>query len=688
MSLGTSEKSSYIGYIEKFEGKYLYGWVAKEDSSEPVTVQVFLNGKPAGETTADIFREDLMHNGIGNGYHAFMVELDIDVAAINHKIAVELKEAQSGDVVAANPFVITPETIDVAHYLYVKEADLPENYDEMASLVASAFDTQFYLMQKPGLAERGLDPLKDYLTKGWKVGLDPNPVFSVNYYLENNPDIREAGIEPFFHWLSTGRDAGRPSSLSLFPAKELTEAEKAVQHLFDIEWYLKKYPDVAASKQNPLVHYMRHGWREGRNPNKEFSTVHYLMNKLDVLTSQINPLYHFVKYGSGHMPVFSEVDTVKKFLGEKVFHAMQDMTFPLTLSKAEKLFVIIIPEHNEMSGGIFSMFSIANVVKRLKSQHGYEVALMTRPNPTDSTYCRQKNFPNAEDVFRFEQIERCVNAKEVYLHIPEYTTPFFVENLKPSTLEYLKSRELLDVNILNQNTELMPEKEAFQPLRELVPTLTQSVAHHSYFSQAFADRYNLPTLLLPAYTDLSYYNASTLENKDNLIIYSLDEAPHKEEVLKRIKAAFPDYEFFEIRGITFDHFMDLATRCQFSISFGEGFDGYVAQPIYQGGIGFTVYNEEFFPSEEFLKYDNFIESEEAMIENIVDIMKSLLADPEKYKKLNADLVAEYDKLYSFDEYVVQIKKLINKEFELFPGAFTETPSVEAFKSGLSSKIVK
>lgn len=36
---------------------------------------------------------------------------------------------------------------------------------------------------------------------------------------------------------------------------------------FDSEFYLKKYPDVALSKQDPLVHYLRHGRREGRLPN-------------------------------------------------------------------------------------------------------------------------------------------------------------------------------------------------------------------------------------------------------------------------------------------------------------------------------------------------------------------------------------------------------------------------------------
>ncbi|MBD3842003.1 MAG: hypothetical protein IE909_08995 [Campylobacterales bacterium] len=461
-----------------------------------------------------------------------------------------------------------------------------------------------------------------------------------------------------------------------------------MKDVFDVKYYLESYPDVAESKYNPLVHYMRIGWREGRNPNRHFNTIHYILNNLDVVTMQHNPLYHFVKSGKKHMPNFTVVDTVKKFLGEKIYHAMQDITFPNTIANSEKLFVIVVPEHNEMSGGIFSMFSIASVVKRLKNQHGYEVLLMTRPNEHDVTYCRQRNFSNSEDVFRFEQIERCTKLKELYLHLPEYVAPDFVDNLQDSTLNFLKSLEVLDINLLNQNYELMPAKEEFFKVRELAHNLTQSVAHHSYYGQKFSDRYDLPTLLLPAYTDLSAYNPSKFENKDNLIIYSLDDAPHRDTVLEKLKKELPEYELIEIRGITFDQYMDLATRCKFSISFGEGFDGYVAQPIYQGGIGMTVYNEEYFPSEDFLQYDNFFESEEDMIDNIVTTIKELDSNVDKYTELNKALVAEWDKLYSYDDYVKQIKKLINKEFELYPGAFSQTPMFKNHCTGLSGKIVK
>ena len=344
----------------------------------------------------------------------------------------------------------------------------------------------------------------------------------------------------------------------------------------------------------------------------------------------------------------------------------QDFLFPIEITKTKRLMVIVVPEHNAMSGGIYSFFSIANHMHAMRRIHGYDVLVMTRPNPTNHTYVRLSAFRNAETVYRFEQILLCDQIEELYVHIPEYTTPFFYDLLSPDLLRYLKSWKNLFINIMNQNIELMPEASAFEDLRGLATELTQSVAHHAYFGQKFADHYNLPTLLLPAYTDLSPYPASTLEEKRKLIIYSKDEAPHREACLEILEREFRDYERVEIRDISFDRYMQLATDCQFSISFGEGFDGYVTQPVQQGGIGLTVYREEFFPSEDFKDCYNIFSSEKEMVAELATRMRRLAADPDLYKSVNKAFKQKHDKLYSFDDYVSRIRQLALRDFDLFP----------------------
>src|SRR3546814_4663800 len=47
---------------------------------------------------------------------------------------------------------------------------------------------------------------------------------------------------------------------------------------FDQDWYLESYPDVKVAAVDPAEHYVRHGWKEGRNPGPEFDTLFYLSN--------------------------------------------------------------------------------------------------------------------------------------------------------------------------------------------------------------------------------------------------------------------------------------------------------------------------------------------------------------------------------------------------------------------------
>jgi cellulose synthase/poly-beta-1,6-N-acetylglucosamine synthase-like glycosyltransferase len=68
-------------------------------------------------------------------------------------------------------------------------------------------------------------------------------------------------------------------------------------HLFDRNWYLTKYPDVASSGLSPLVHYLRKGAEERRDPSIEFNTAAYLNHNNDVSESGMNPLVHFLLFG-------------------------------------------------------------------------------------------------------------------------------------------------------------------------------------------------------------------------------------------------------------------------------------------------------------------------------------------------------------------------------------------------------
>jgi chromosome segregation ATPase len=67
--------------------------------------------------------------------------------------------------------------------------------------------------------------------------------------------------------------------------------------LFDQQWYLSEYPDVASAAIDPVEHYLRFGAAEGRNPSPTFDTLYYLQTNPDVAAARVNPLLHYIEFG-------------------------------------------------------------------------------------------------------------------------------------------------------------------------------------------------------------------------------------------------------------------------------------------------------------------------------------------------------------------------------------------------------
>jgi hypothetical protein len=65
--------------------------------------------------------------------------------------------------------------------------------------------------------------------------------------------------------------------------------------LFDAEFYLRKYPDVAAAGVNPLLHYLKCGRKESRQPNPVFDPAFYLSHNPDARRKQTDALLHYLR---------------------------------------------------------------------------------------------------------------------------------------------------------------------------------------------------------------------------------------------------------------------------------------------------------------------------------------------------------------------------------------------------------
>ena len=124
--------------------------------------------------------------------------------------------------------------------------------------------------------------LQGALSDGEETELATSGLFDREWYLKTYLDVAAAGIDPWQHFIKLGSSEGRnPNSL------------------FDSKWYLDTNPDVAAAGMNPVIHYVRHGGTEGRDPSKAFDSDWYLSRYPDVAEAGMNPLVHYLRHGVG-----------------------------------------------------------------------------------------------------------------------------------------------------------------------------------------------------------------------------------------------------------------------------------------------------------------------------------------------------------------------------------------------------
>ena len=101
-------------------------------------------------------------------------------------------------------------------------------------------------------------------------------LFDRDYYLRNNPDIAASGLDPLVHYLKQGfRENRRPGML------------------FDPGFYLSQAHQRVEDIENPLVHYLEHGKERGLSPNVFVDPDYYQLVNGSFTVSKTDALSHF-----------------------------------------------------------------------------------------------------------------------------------------------------------------------------------------------------------------------------------------------------------------------------------------------------------------------------------------------------------------------------------------------------------
>lgn len=94
----------------------------------------------------------------------------------------------------------------------------------------------------------------------------------------------------------------RASRLMMLSGERALRRDMRLLHasdLFDGDWYLAEYPDVAGTGIDPAEHYLRFGALEGRDPGPQFRTAAYLRDHPDLAEGRGNALLHFLRSRQG-----------------------------------------------------------------------------------------------------------------------------------------------------------------------------------------------------------------------------------------------------------------------------------------------------------------------------------------------------------------------------------------------------
>lgn len=336
------------------------------------------------------------------------------------------------------------------------------------------------------------------------------------------------------------------------------------------------------------------------------------------------------------------------------------------LSNTKKLILFFVPaETDNISGGILSICTIFKEVSLLKKIHNANVISSFIPNlhKVDYTYSM---FKNEMVIFNFSEImERFTKLESLEVHIPDYMLPIFNKENPNMDLfcDWSKCIKYFKINILNQNDLLMPDLIHINNLRNICSNLSMTVAHEKYATLEKRIFYEMPLHLFSPWLTPTPYIKKTFFQKENIIVLSPDEIDRvptgtklsKIEIEEKLKKNLPEFEFITIQNMRYDTYKETISRAKFTITFGEGLDGYFIESIFSGSISFAVYNELFFKPN-FKNLPTVYSSYDELFNIIISDIKKYDSNQKDYVSYNNELINIATEIYSYRRLKENVKQ--------------------------------
>lgn len=292
----------------------------------------------------------------------------------------------------------------------------------------------------------------------------------------------------------------------------------------------------------------------------------------------------------------------------------------------------------------------------LRDIHRAKVIMCTVPGEPE--LLKHTWYENDDYLLNLESVLRgCKQLDYLQLHVPAYAVDQVADWLANSPRELANIKDV-HLNVMVQNIDNIRGKN-ISALKQF-GRVTGTTSHEGYTTLATREELGVPLHRLSVCNGPERYQPTGYENKDPLLIVSPDHHPLRDVVLQHIAQARPELTIRIIKDLDYEEYMGLTRRAKWSLTFGEGLDGYFVETVYTGGVSFAVFNSRFFTAP-FANLENVYDSWESLLEHIATDMERL-DEPVAYKKCWQENYTLLGELYSVDQFRENLRQFYRGQY--------------------------
>ena len=151
-------------------------------------------------------------------------------------------------------------------------------------------DENYYFSHNPDTRKYPGGAVAHYADYGWREGRNPSANFDTRNYLLKHPDVAASGDNPLFHHVNNGAQPKSQFDRGFIDNQDLRNA-------IDRSYYCARNVDVALAGVDPVEHYLKYGFAEGRTPNLWFDASFYNSIRPNGPHADLPDFIHYMKIG-------------------------------------------------------------------------------------------------------------------------------------------------------------------------------------------------------------------------------------------------------------------------------------------------------------------------------------------------------------------------------------------------------